>query len=134
MPEREPHVFIAYPFSLEDHARYGVEGPAKRAGYLARLIADDVYTGEILQRIKNQIESAELVVAVLTQANPNVFLEVGYAWGKGKPTVLVADENETLKFDVSGQRIVLYTNITDLERKFEKELEGLRATGVLQSS
>ena len=32
---------------------------------------------------------ADRGVADLTTANPNVYLEIGYAWGMGKPTVLL---------------------------------------------
>jgi TIR domain len=124
-PEDQPHVFIAYPFELEDHARFGIERPARDAGYLSRLIGDQVYTGEVLARIKDQIESAVLVVAVLTNANANVYLEVGYAWGRGKPTLLVADESEQLRFDVAGYRAIKYANISDLERKFAATLPEL---------
>ena len=128
-PDAEPHIFIAYPFELEDHARFGIERPAHEAGFLARLIGDQVYTGEILARIKRQIESAALVVALLTRANPNVYLEVGYAWGREKPTLLVAEEGEELRFDVAGYRAVKYVNITDLERKFKAELAELARIG-----
>jgi hypothetical protein len=130
-PDREPHMFIAYPFELEDHARFGLERPAAGRGFLTRLIAEQAYTGDILERVKSQIESAVLVVAVLTQANPNVFLEVGYAWGRGRPTVLVAQADEKLRFDVQGQRILRYSNITDLERQFIDEITELRRTAVI---
>ncbi len=43
------------------------------------------------------------MIAVLTGANPNVYLEVGYAWGKGRrPTILVTDDAEDPRFDVQG--------------------------------
>jgi len=125
-PEAQPHIFVAYPFKLEDHARYGIAQPANEAGFLTRLINDQAWTGEIMQRIRDQIEQSVLVVGVLTGANPNVCLEVGYAWGKGRPTVLVADDPETLPFDVRGHRVIGYDSIHDLERKFASELAALR--------
>jgi TIR domain len=129
-PEEQPHIFVAYPFALEDHARYGIAQPANEAGLLARLINDQAWTGEILQRIKQQIEHSVLVVAVLTGGNPNVCLEVGYAWGKGRPTVLVADDPEKVPFDLRGDRMITYESIHDLEQKFAAELAGLRSDGV----
>jgi hypothetical protein len=128
-PGIQPHVFIAYPSELEDHARFGIERPAHEAGFLARLIAEQAYTGEVLARIREQIESAALVVAVLTKANPNVYLEVGYAWGRGKPTLLVAEEGEDLRFDVAGHHAIKYASITDLETKFRAQLPELVQIG-----
>jgi hypothetical protein len=63
-----------------------------------------------------------LVIADLTGANANVYLEVGYAWGKDRPTVLVAKKGNELKFDVSGQRCIVYKNISDLAKKLEADL------------
>ena len=88
-----------------------------------------MYTGEVLHRIKEQIESAELVVALLTDANPNVYLEVGYAWGRDRPTVLCIQAGDELKFDVAGQHAIEYADITDLEERFASFLEELARSG-----
>jgi len=83
------------------------------------------FMGDILARIKSRIEAASLVVADLTGSNPNVYLEVGYAWGKDRPTLLLSKKGDELKFDVRGQRCIEYTNITDLERKLKADLAAL---------
>jgi hypothetical protein len=61
----------------------------------------------------------------LTDANPNVYLEVGYAWGVGVPTVLLVSDPDHLKFDAKGQRSLVYKNITELKSKLRKELKQL---------
>jgi hypothetical protein len=80
-----------------------------------------------LTRIKERIKTAAFVVAELTGASPNVYLEVGYAWGRGVPTVLLIQQNEVanLRFDVAGQRCIVYSNIQDLEEKLASELVAL---------
>ena len=76
--------------------------------------------------MKERIDSARLLVADLSTANPNVYLEVGYAWGKGIPTVLVARDTADLRFDVKGQRCLVYKNsIKKLEESLTKELKNL---------
>jgi hypothetical protein len=55
-----------------------------------------------------------------------VYLEVGYAWGCRVPTVLLAHEVNDLKFDVKGQRCIIYTSIRHLQEMLRRELEGLR--------
>lgn len=69
--------------------------------------------------------SANLVVADLSAANPNVYLEVGYAWGCGKPTILTVRQTEDLKFDVRGQRCLVYKSIKALEDLLPKGLANL---------
>jgi hypothetical protein len=78
--------------------------------------------------VRSRIRTASLVVADLTDANPNVYLEVGYAWGIGVKTVLVVKSTEHLKFDVRGQRCLVYKKIKDLEDSLTLELKQLRAS------
>ena len=65
--------------------------------------------------MKTKIERSSLVIADLTGDNPNVFLEVGYAWGKSLPTVLLAQERAPLPFDVQSQRCIRYAQIHNLK-------------------
>lgn len=124
----KPHIFVAMPFSeeMEDVYIFGIQGPVNAAGYLCERVDMSTFTGDILTRIKSRIETAALVVADLTGANANVYLEVGYAWGKDRPTLLVAKKSGELKFDVSGQRCIMYKNIADLAKKLETDLAALK--------
>jgi len=56
----------------------------------------EAFTGDILDRIKKKIETATVVIAELSGANPNVYLEVGYAWGKDVPTILLVKETDEI--------------------------------------
>jgi hypothetical protein len=58
-------------------------------------------------------------------ANPNVYLEVGYAWGRGRQTILLVRDIKELKFDVAGYRCLVYKNIRDLETQLSRELQHL---------
>jgi hypothetical protein len=66
-----------------------------------------------------------VVVADMSGSNPNVYLEVGYAWGKGVPTLLVARDGEELKFDVKTHRCVYYKNISHLRKQLAELLPQL---------
>ena len=131
--DSEPHIFVAMPFKKEtgDIYHYGIESPVHAVGMLCTRIDFDVFTGDILQQVKSRIESAAAVVAELTEANPNVYLEVGYAWGKGRPTILLARDSKQLPFDVKGQRCITYDSIKDLEERLTEELKGLKFKGVI---
>jgi hypothetical protein len=88
----KPHVFVAMPFAeeMEDVYIFGIQGPANVSGYLCERVDMASFTGDILGRIKDRIETASLVIADITGGNANVYLEIGYAWGKDRPTLLVA--------------------------------------------
>jgi hypothetical protein len=125
--ETKPRVFVAMPFveTMSDVFDYGIQGAANSTGLLAERADLQTYTGDVVEWIRARISGAKFVVAVLTNANPNVYLEVGYAWGQGVPTVLLAASKADIKFDLQGQRCLLYSTIKDLETKLARELSGL---------
>jgi hypothetical protein len=123
----KPHAFVAMAFApeLEDTYHYGIQGPVKAAGMLCERVDQAVFDGPIIQRIKERIETAKVVIADLSMANPNVYLEVGYAWGRGRPTVLLVRDVKELRFDVASYRCIVYRSIRDLEALLTRELERL---------
>jgi hypothetical protein len=125
--ETKPHVFVAMPFSDAklDSYHYGIEKPVHDAGYLCERVDTIAFTGDILARIRERIDTAHAVIADLSGANPNVYLEVGYAWGRGTTTILLTDDVDALCFDVKGQKCIVYKQIVDLEKKLSTELRGL---------
>ncbi len=69
----------------------------------------DVVTGmetvsgrDIFTYITTQIHSADAVVAILSESNPNVYYELGLATGAGKHVLIVAQPDERLAFDLAG--------------------------------
>ena len=108
---------MPYNDEMEDIYEFGIREPVNEAGCLCERCDHDIFTGDILDRIKERITTANVVVADMTGSNPNVYLEVGYAWGKGIPTLLVARDGEELKFDVKTQKCLYYKNITHLRKQ-----------------
>jgi hypothetical protein len=102
------HVFVAMPFSedFQDIYEFGIYEPIRRCGYICERVDEPSFTGDILQRITDRISTAEFVVAELTGARANVYLEVGYAWGRAIPVITIAREGEKLHFDVSTHRCI----------------------------
>lgn len=129
--EAKPHIFVAMPFTEEfdDIYYYGIEPVVKSAGYLCERADTRSFSGDILDWIKRRIETAALVVADLSTANANVYLEVGYAWGHRRPTILLTRDVNDLKFDVRSQRCLVYKRIRDLEQNLRRELGEVTAQG-----
>lgn len=129
--EQKKRVFVAMPFAenMDDVYYYGIQNAVHKADYICERADLSNFTGDVLQWVKARIESAKLVVADLTGANPNVYLEVGYAWGKARPTILVVHKSSSeLKFDTAGQRCLIYSSIRELEQKLTAELQALRSS------
>lgn len=125
--KEKPHVFVAMPFSpeMEDVYIFGIQGPVQEAGYLCERVDMDIFTGDIVERIKSRIATAKFIIADLSGANANVYLEVGYAWGSKVTTLLICRNVNDLKFDVKGQRCLVYSSINDLNKKLSLELSRL---------
>ena len=94
---------------------------------------DDFYTsGQIIEDITRSIRESALVIADVTPDNANVFYEVGYAHGIGKPTILLSDRTrQKLPFDISGFRTLFYDNTIGgkaaVEQRLRQHLDALRA-------
>ncbi len=109
----EPVCFVVMQFSTEFDELFSevIRPTCENFGY--RVVrADDYYsTGLIIDDITRSIQEASLVIADITPNNPNVFYEVGFAHGIGKPTILLSDrKREKLPFDISGFRTLFYDN------------------------
>ncbi|MBX3061487.1 MAG: hypothetical protein KF726_00830 [Anaerolineae bacterium] len=131
---KKHHAFIAMPFraEMDDIFFYGIQQPVHRLGLLCERADFDNFTGDVMNYVRERIETASVVIADLTGANANVYLEVGYSWGKDRPTILIVSNEKELKFDVQGQRCLVYPSIRKLEEMLEKELSGLIAKGVVK--
>lgn len=129
----KPHAFVAMPFAknMDDVYFFGIVQPVNAAGLLCERVDQAAFTGHILDQIKERIDTAAVVIADLTTANPNVYLEVGYAWGRGRPTILLVQSAEELKFDVASQKCLIYERIIDLTQMLSKELQYLQSKGVI---
>jgi hypothetical protein len=130
--QQKAHIFVAMPFAPEfdDVFHYGIQGAVNAAGFLCERADLAAFTGDVIARVKERIASAALLVADLSSANPNVYLEVGYAWGREVPSVLVANHAEHLKFDVQGQHCLIYNSIRHLEESLTRELKALKSGGI----
>ncbi|MGD1951782.1 MAG: hypothetical protein ACFB14_19375 [Leptolyngbyaceae cyanobacterium] len=130
------HVFVAMPFAeeMDDVYHYGIQGAVKAAGFLCERADLSSFTGDVMTWVKQRIDSATLIIADLTGANANVYLEVGYAWGCKRPTVLLVRDTKDLKFDVRGQRCLHYKKSKILNNCFNKNWNNLSSQHCDQKS
>lgn len=66
-------------------------------------------TGLLTDKIARSINAADVVIADCTDANPNVFYELGMAHALNKPTVLLTAETpESVPTDIRGYQFIAY--------------------------
>jgi hypothetical protein len=121
-PVKKKSVFVAMPFAeeFEDVYHFGIYSTIRRCGYVCEKVDESAFAGNIVDRIMDGIGSAEFIVADLTLEKPNVYLEVGYAWGMKKRVILVAREGQRLHFDLSHHKCLFYKTIGKLAESLEK--------------
>lgn len=109
--------FLARPFAgVYDQVESELIRPALKGIKDAEILVDsakDLKPLDIssLERdVVNQIEAADFLVAVTTDLNENVLLEIGIALALGKPTVLVNDFGGKLPANIQGRYYCSYNS------------------------
>ena len=88
--------------------RYVIEPAAKSFNYRA-VRADAISTpGMITSQVIEHVLESPLVIADLTDYNPNVFYELAVRHCVRKPYIQLMDRTQSLPFDVAGYRTVLF--------------------------
>lgn len=113
------------PFS-EDFLNYyesGIKEACKAAGLHCERVDEQRYYGNTLERIYNQIQKADVIVADMSGQNANVFYEVGYAHSLHKNVILLTQNAKDIPFNLKQHRHIVYGDkIFDLKRELEEEL------------
>lgn len=132
--ERKPKLFAAMPFEEACYDEYSIAfvEAAEKSGFLCERLDLATYVGDVISEIKNRIAASSGVVALMNGHNANVFLEIGYAWAKEKPAILVIKRGEKPPFDVRSHRYIDYGSISELRQRLTTEIAELKKVGVLR--
>lgn len=92
-----------------------IEPVCKKLGYAVPVRCDKIFdVDRIDQTVFHYLKNADLVVADVTEDNPNVFLELGYRMSVGKPYALLTEDScDDLPFDIANLRAIKY-NLSDI--------------------
>jgi nucleoside 2-deoxyribosyltransferase-like protein len=106
----KPFVFVLMPFKAEftDIYDLGIKGAAEKVGAYAERLDKQIFAENILQRLYNQINKADVIVADMTGCNANVFYEVGYAHALGKIVLLLTQKANDIPFDMQHYPHIVY--------------------------
>lgn len=129
----KPRCFIA--MKIGGHPLPGVfetiSHVVEAKGYVPIRVDRENFLGSIIENIWNSIRSCDLVLADLTDYNPNVFYEIGIAHTLGKPTILTlydkfAKVPDNIPFDIMVQRILPYGTRETLELQLNEQIASLK--------
>jgi nucleoside 2-deoxyribosyltransferase len=88
---------------------------------ITAVTAEDAITDRILE----EIETNEFLMADLTGERPNVYYEVGHAHARGKRVILYRQTGTKVHFDISHRNCPEYQNISDLKQQLRKRMENV---------
>jgi len=106
----KPFCFVLMPFEqkFNDVYQLGIKAACLDAGAYCERVDEQIFHERILDRIYNQIAKADFIVADMTDRNPNVFYEVGYAHALSKRAVLLTRHAEDIPFDLKHFPHIVY--------------------------
>jgi hypothetical protein len=102
-------IFVMMQFSNKfKSVRESIRKSASTAGFFC-VWADELYhVGKITEQIESEIKSAHICICDVTNKNPNVAWEYGYAMALGKKVILLSQNAKYLFFDIKDNRTIIY--------------------------
>jgi hypothetical protein len=109
--------FVISPISLpgteiREHADdvfdFIIKPAVEKAGYTPLRADHEARPGTITEQMYDHILGDDLLIAVLTGHNPNVFYEVAVAEAAARPLILLIAEGQAIPFDISSRRVLPY--------------------------
>lgn len=91
-----------------------IEPVCKECGLEAIRVDQLNLADTISQTIIDYLKQSELVIADMTDHNPNAFYEMGYRASTGKPIIHLKSKETNIPFDIAGIRAFDY-DLTDLD-------------------
>lgn len=118
MPQKKKTCFVIGPIGKSgsdtrrraDFLLNGIIRPALENEKELRLwrADEDSRPGMITDKVINDINDSDLVIADLSELNPNAFYELGIRHSAGKPTIHMAAQDTALPFDNLGHRTIFF--------------------------
>jgi len=104
--------FVLIPFAaeFEEIFKHAIKAAADEKGYVCERTKEITGPINIVNEIVSNIFEADLIVADLSGQNANVFYELGVAHSVPPPnkTILIADKNEKIPFDIKVYQVLKY--------------------------
>jgi cold shock CspA family protein len=131
--------FVLMPFEEGMNAVYehGIKPLVESLGIQCRR-ADELYsTRGILGDIWESLQTAEFIIADLTNKNPNVMYELGLCHALWKHMILICQNKDDVPFDLRAWRVIWYdftfAGAARLKDELQRAIEALRREDIVES-
>lgn len=109
MNKPQPLVYVTLPHSKLSGAAFELIHVAAVGASVTLARVDQIKTEKSLREIvRAAISDSKLVIADISDGNPNVMYEVGLAQAFNKPILFLASSSRRVPFDLSGARVFIY--------------------------
>ena len=122
----KPFAFVLMPFEnkFNDIYKIGIKEACEKVGAYCERVDEQIFDGSILDRIYNQIYKADIIISDMSDRNPNVFYETGYAHALGKKCILLTQNSEDIPFDLKHYPHIVYQGkIVELREELSKRVK-----------
>ena len=82
-----------------------------------------ISTNVVMQDIIQDINYSNFIIAEVSESNPNVYYELGYAHALNKPVILLAKKYTKIPFDISHYRVIYYDDNIIFKDELENKLK-----------
>lgn len=112
-----PHCFVISPIGspgsterehADDVFDYIIRPACESSGYSVMRADHDTRPGVITEQMYDSILGDDLLIAVLSGHNPNVFYEMAIAEAAARPLILMIQAGDSIPFDIKDRRILHY--------------------------
>lgn len=116
-------VFTIMPFTEEFRDVYASYRTICKEFSLSAERTDESESSErIIPRILDGIRHSAFVIADVTEISPNVFYEIGFAEGFGRPVIVTAKQGTILPFDLSDVPVLFWGSQEELKEKLKRRM------------
>ncbi len=120
--------FVVMRFSTNDENsnafKYGIKQAVENLGMKCTRADDKITSGQILEKVRRNIEKSRFIIAKVDTNNLNVYYELGLAMGLGKDVLLVSESEVVLQLpsDLKNWECLTYTkgNYEELRERIER--------------
>lgn len=116
-----PTCFVIQPFNEKFNSRYDdtFKKAIEAADLTAYRVDEDPKSTVLIESIESEIKKSAICFADITEDNPNVWYELGFAFAAGKKVVMACERNrDNLPFDIRHRSVIYYK--TDSLSDYEK--------------
>jgi hypothetical protein len=119
--------FIIMPFrdDYRDTYMLGIRETLAKHGFVCRRADEVEFNGRIMDQILDLIRTSDLIVAEVSESNPNVYYELGISHATGKNVVLCTRGIGQIPFDIRDLNHIVYSDIVDLREKLANRVRTL---------